>query len=243
MLMISSAAIFAVLGYKLYKTYINNHISPKATDYNDYIPILTTSAPGKIILCGEHAVVYGITAISTAIDKKTSITIYEPKTLQNETNSKIILKLSFAELIWNINDLFNIYSNYNALNVDIITREYNNIHSAIKPKIVFTVHRDEFENNSLYKMSKWDHQIVCCLSSLLFQPEFIQLWSNKRFLQSGVLIDVKSNIPIGAGLGSSAAWSTSLSAAVYYYYQYVVVQQRQNKVKLFVFYVFLYSGI
>ncbi len=38
--------------------------------------IATLSAPGKAILCGEHAVVYGEDAIAFAIDLRTHAHIY-----------------------------------------------------------------------------------------------------------------------------------------------------------------------
>ena len=89
-----------------------------------YKKILTASAPGKVILTGEHAVVYGVTAISTAINKRTFVSIYEPidihrviplqnkstsNSSSNPCNSKLILKLDHVELNWKSSDLIAIH--------------------------------------------------------------------------------------------------------------------------------------
>ena len=51
----------------------------------------TTTAPGKIILCGEHAVVYGAEAIACGLDLKTKCCV-------NVLEKNLQLKLSFTEL-------------------------------------------------------------------------------------------------------------------------------------------------
>ncbi|ETO18192.1 hypothetical protein RFI_19087 [Reticulomyxa filosa] len=59
--------------------------------------ILTCSSPGKIILAGEHAVVYGKRAIATAIDKRIYVSVYIPKSvkLEEESNceNRIVLSI------------------------------------------------------------------------------------------------------------------------------------------------------
>eukprot|EP01084_Bolivina_argentea_P258780 436427_1 len=227
-ILIGSVTMATFIGYKIYQ---KSAMIRKPINYNNYTSILSTKAPGKIILTGEHAVVYGITAISTAIDKTTSITIYEPKQ-SNPSNPKIILKLKEAELSWNINNLITIYTQHNKLNKDIISKEYDTIMNPfIKPEILFTVQNQKKLqiNHPLYSEKYWDKKLTLVLLSLLFCNKFVDLFKNKQFITSGILIDVQSNIPIGAGLGSSAAWSTALSGAVYYYYKYITTHQRVNK--------------
>ena len=72
---------------------------------NKNSPDFICSAPGKTILFGEHAVVYGTNAIATVIDYRCfgSFSI--------NTTNKIILKTPIKEMnrIWEYNYLYNIY--------------------------------------------------------------------------------------------------------------------------------------
>ena len=47
----------------------------KQTDWRILMTFISTSAPGKCILFGEHAVVYGHPAVAVAIDQRITIKI------------------------------------------------------------------------------------------------------------------------------------------------------------------------
>ena len=273
--LLTSASIASTLGYQLYSKYQHNakyHPSTRSQpiDYKDYKRILTASAPGKVILTGEHAVVYGTTAVSTAINKRTSITIYEPiefhrvidlrpdfetpthsssesigdigskkpsssisgsctpSCSSSPVNSFLILKLDHASLSWKISDLIAIHNLYaNKWNYKLIKKEYR----LLRPIICFDedIGTDDIERHPLFRQRNWDRQVSSVVLLLLFQC-FNTLFADQMFISYGILIDVKSDIPIGVGLGSSAAWSTSMSAALYYYWVYVTAGQRKTKV-------------
>ena len=113
------------------------------------------SAPGKIILFGEHFVVHGTMAILGAINKR--VTIISEK---NETQN-ISIKSSLGE------------------NSIPISESLENVESMFKP-FFFIAKKIINENN----------------------------------FSNGINIDIQSDIPIGAGLGSSSACCVAAAASI-----------------------------
>ena len=111
------------------------------------------SAPGKVILFGEHFVVYGIKAILCAIDKRVTVSA-------EKTQDKII----------------SIKSNIGNLKLEP-NKSISEIDSPLKP---------------FYYLAN-------------------KLIQNKNI---GVKIEIESDIPIGAGLGSSSACCVAGAAAI-----------------------------
>jgi len=126
----------------------------------------TAKAPGKLILTGEHAVVYGRMALATSLDLYTSIQV----TFIPEPNLKIILE-----------DL-------NQYSITIPLADLPGIPSDLEESIRLSL------------------TAVIHVYSGLIRPEA---------RNEGVQFIVKSAIPIGAGLGSSAAFSVAVSAACF----------------------------
>ena len=113
------------------------------------------SAPGKIILFGEHFVVHGVKAILCAINKR-AIVISK----KNETQN-IVIKSSLGE------------------NTIPISESLDNIESTFKP-FFFIAKKIINENN----------------------------------FSNGVDIEIQSEIPIGAGLGSSSACCVAAALSI-----------------------------
>ena len=113
------------------------------------------SAPGKIILFGEHFVVHGVKAILGAINKR--VTVISKK---NETQN-IFIKSSLGE------------------NTIPISESLDNIESTFKP-FFFIAKKIINENN----------------------------------FSNGVDIEIQSEIPIGAGLGSSSACCVAAALSI-----------------------------
>lgn len=115
--------------------------------------MITYSAPGKVILSGEHAVVYGKPALVSAINKRLTLSLFSP--LEKNKNTKIK----------NLND----QDNENIKAIEVIVTKYLN-----KEKI--------------------------------------------KFKKKDYFFSVNSEIPIGQGLGSSAAFSVAAVSSLLEFY-------------------------
>lgn len=171
-------------------------------------PIITT-APGKVIISGEHSAVYGKDVVASAVKNLRCYLLVEDISDVNKenVNTNHDIELDFPDLdlkcLWNIeNDLGSIINN-----------KENHI-----PSNAFTTFNqhlsDDIElflkNNSIYKESHLSHlhhsaSHVFLYLLLHIAPKI----KNKRFI-------MKSNVPVGAGLGSSAAVSVCLAQALLY---------------------------
>lgn len=138
---------------------------------------ITASAPGKLILAGEHSVVYGEPALATAIDLRTTVTVETEFDYKNPTcpDEKIILV-----------DLHS----FKALGISI--RYYGNLFHA--------------EN---LKERGFSSQVQSSVTAIVAAINMLGLTQ-----QINCKISISSTIPLGCGLGSSAAFSVALSAAL-----------------------------
>ena len=123
--------------------------------------IVKASAPAKVILFGEHSVVYGQPAIAGAINKRAFITIRESST---------------GETVFRAPDL--------GFEAELLTRHKKYILLKGKPGII------RYVLEALHRSH--DH--------------------------TPIDITLKSNVPIGSGLGSSAAVTVALLSALYRYH-------------------------
>ena len=128
-------------------------------------------APGKLILSGEHSVVYGKPAVAMAIDRSVTATI------ENSADGQVSFEMpGISE-----RDSFTVL----ALQ-DFKRRALHNYHLFLEGKLGI---RDVL------------HKPVD-----LFKFGFITVLDGlHRSLDSGIVIKLKSSIPVGSGMGSSAA--------------------------------------
>jgi mevalonate kinase len=155
---------------------------------------IQVSAPGKVILFGEHAVVYKKKAIATSLDDlRTSLTLTETK--GNNTVSIHAPKV-------------------NLFNVSVPLYELNgfNGNDGTVEKNVFDK-LTEIANR--YISSDSNSKIVSLIAFLYL---YIQLRGDK--LDSSIHIELDTNLPIGAGLGSSASFSVCLAGGLLKYFGY-----------------------
>ncbi|KAL8159539.1 hypothetical protein V2J09_001076 [Rumex salicifolius] len=156
---------------------------------------VTARAPGKIILSGEHAVVHGSAAVAASINLYTYVTFRLPPS--SECDGLLILHVKDMGLkfSWPIDRIKEAVANFGS-------------HTPLKPK----------------SCSK---ECIKCLASLVEEqkiPEanitvasgiisFLWLYTCIHGYRSAT-VTVSSELPMGSGLGSSAAFSVSLSGAL-----------------------------
>eukprot|EP00088_Acartia_fossae_P002359 TRINITY_DN10953_c0_g1_i4.p1 TRINITY_DN10953_c0_g1~~TRINITY_DN10953_c0_g1_i4.p1 ORF type:complete len:380 (+),score=45.09 TRINITY_DN10953_c0_g1_i4:63-1202(+) len=146
---------------------------------------ISVSAPSKVILFGEHAVVYGMTAVAASLGLRTRMKI-------RPHSSKIIVNFPDVELqeAWSPAQLMALFS-HKPDYFDQVDHEYlDRIHDFLKV------------DRCNLKMAS----VIC----------FLYLYS-VIMDDVGVIpmeIRVESEIPIGAGLGSSAALSVCLASGL-----------------------------
>ncbi|TVY33594.1 Mevalonate kinase [Lachnellula occidentalis] len=165
------------------------------------MPAFMVSAPGKVIVFGEHAVVHGKPAIAAAISLRSYLLVTAL------SKSKRTISLRFPDInlshTWNIDDLpwatFS-HPSKKKYYYDLVTELDKDLVEALQPHLETVSVGVADDTRKVHKNS------ASCFLYLLLSlgsPSF-----------NGCLYTLRSTIPIAAGLGSSASISVCLSAAL-----------------------------
>ncbi|PHH78899.1 hypothetical protein CDD82_2771 [Ophiocordyceps australis] len=168
---------------------------------NPMAPTFMVSAPGKVIVFGEHSVVHGKAAIAAAI----SLRSYLHVTTLSKSKRTVTLRFPDIDLVhsWNIDDLpwdkFQHPSKKKSY-FSLVTELDADLVASLQPHIL-CVSSDRCEEVRKVQQSSVFAFLYLFLS--LGSPSF-----------PGCLYTLRSTIPIGAGLGSSASISVCLAASL-----------------------------
>ncbi|KAH7177373.1 ribosomal protein S5 domain 2-type protein [Fusarium sp. MPI-SDFR-AT-0072] len=164
-------------------------------------PPFMVSAPGKVIVFGEHSVVHGKAAIAAAI----SLRSYLHVTTLSKSKRTVSLRFADIDLVhtWNIDDL-----PWDAFQQPSKKKSYYSLVTELDPDLVAAIqpHIEVVSPNHSEEIRRVHHSSV---SAFLYL--FLSLGSPSF---PPCLYTLRSTIPIGAGLGSSASVSVCLSAAL-----------------------------
>ncbi|XP_071710691.1 mevalonate kinase [Rutidosis leptorrhynchoides] len=154
-----------------------------------------TRAPGKIILAGEHAVVHGSAAVAASIGLFTSVSLRLHSPSDNDDTLTLHLMDVDLHLSWPIGRIKEVYpDSVNSIASSPTTCSVETI------KLLSTLVED-------HNIPEAKIGIVSGIIAFLWLYTSIQ--GNKP-----ATVRVSSELPLGAGLGSSAAFSVAISAAL-----------------------------
>ncbi|KAL4787360.1 ribosomal protein S5 domain 2-type protein [Aspergillus varians] len=164
-------------------------------------PAFMVSAPGKVIVYGEHAVVHGKAAMAAAISLRSYLLV----TTLTKSQRTITLNFRDTDLnhTWNIDDLpWDLFQHASKKKYyyDLVTTLDTELYDAISP------HVEDISPDSPEEMRKINKR-----SASAFLYLFLSLGSPQS---AGAIYTLRSTIPIGAGLGSSASVCVCMSAAL-----------------------------
>eukprot|EP00049_Salpingoeca_infusionum_P006973 m.113497 g.113497 ORF g.113497 m.113497 type:complete len:390 (-) comp13516_c0_seq4:183-1352(-) len=155
---------------------------------------VVVSAPGKVILHGEHSVVYGKKAIACALDLRTTLS------LQSIPEKSLVLKLSSLEIDATV-PLDGLPVALASPACDGGTELSSELHNAVQKMISDTPTLKEIAGPGQQALETILYMYVALVAN------------NKGFTSQGLRLEVTSTLPVGAGLGSSAAFSVCVVAS------------------------------
>ncbi|XP_061841781.1 mevalonate kinase [Nerophis lumbriciformis] len=156
-------------------------------NFNDSL----VSAPGKAILHGEHAVVHGKIALAVSLNLRTYLK------LKATTTGKVCINLPNIDtfLCWDVSELKRLTQNSCGRQQDEVKRLDAELVKRLREFVGAT-------NGNLD---------TCSMATLAFLYIYLSLFRSEL---PSLTVSVWSELPTGAGLGSSAAYSVCLAAAL-----------------------------
>ncbi|KAL6944901.1 hypothetical protein ACO0QE_002343 [Hanseniaspora vineae] len=176
------------------------------TQDSTFTPFVAT-APGKVIIFGEHSAVYGQPAIAAAVSTLRTYLLVVPTKKQDTHNSEIV-ELSFPDIKfdheWTKQDLQECANYASKLISSAPQTKHKSIENMDLDETLATMIGELLHKSLPDSTNQLHHAAALCFLYLYFIicPQL----TNAKFI-------LKSNLPIGAGLGSSASIAVCLSLA------------------------------
>ena len=164
------------------------------------MPAFMTSAPGKAIVYGEHAVVHGRAALAAAVSLRSYLLVTTLSTSQR-TVSLEFPDISFSHT-WQVDALpWAVFSQSSKKKhyYDLVTSLDPDLTEALQPHLSVSPHVSA------------EQRKIHCDAAFSFLYLLLSL-GHQGF--PGCIYTLRSTLPIGAGLGSSASISVCLSSAL-----------------------------
>ena len=164
-------------------------------------PAFMVSAPGKVIVFGEHAVVHGKAAMAAAISLRSYLLVTALSKSQRTVT--LVFPDVCLDHTWNVDDLpWDVFAKATKKPryYDLVTSLDKELLAAMQPHIDSVSNHLTGEDKKIHQAAASAFLYLClCLSN----PE-----------SAACVYTLRSTLPIGAGLGSSASICVCISAAL-----------------------------
>ena len=161
------------------------------------------NAPGKIILSGEHSVAHGKAAIAAAIDIRCHVSFSSWENLGGAASTTLSFQLDcFHKLCFVNGEILELFPVYFSNGKDEVISLPSKDHIEVLAKFVSKHTSEKFLALAAQ----------CFLHCLLFtcaSQHCLEVLKNRNFR-----VSIISDVPLGAGLGSSAAFNTATAACI-----------------------------
>ncbi|BES91976.1 mevalonate kinase [Nesidiocoris tenuis] len=163
------------------------------------------SAPGKIILIGEHSVVYNKQGLASAIDKRTYLHFKEHRLAHDQITYNLLNKITE----WDFRSVYNLITLDKPLAVGV--KEFSIFTPELFRHDEFVDLIQEFVNQKVEEGTDAYKSLVG-----LFYIVLGMLWCTDVNM-TPFDIEMMTDLTIGAGTGSSASFAACIAGAVYHY--------------------------
>lgn len=177
------------------------------------------SAPGKVILFGEHSIVYKKSAVSTSINKRLSVIVSPSQ------ESKISVKFPQIDLsvVFPIEELEKLLSVKCRVQSSSSTLNLGNPEDISLKDFIESMKADLI-NMGINEYNLKEKSITSLLGFFFVMRGMFSILNCSLVPFN---LEVSSDLEVGAGTGSSAAFAVAVSGAVYHYLR--CVMRRNNK--------------